>query len=322
MILKPLIKGLLTFIPGSQHFPLNSKTGGTDSAAYCYDVWLKHLTLLWNSGLRLVPNTVAEIGPGDSLGIGLAALLSGANTYYALDVINYYNVDLNIKIFDTLVELFRSRAGRSIKGWPDYDKYLNGQLFPSHILTNDSLIASLSPNRIAMIREILAGKRPDNSNISINYIVPWITSNKIREETVDVIISHSVLEHVNDLSSVYMSLFKLLKPGGFMSHQLDLGSHGLAQEWNGHRAYSESLWKVLAGRRRFLINRQPPSVHRELMKKNGFEIVCDLKIQRTDGIKRERLSAHWRNITDDDLTCSGAFIQAKRNSSISPAVNH
>jgi hypothetical protein len=76
---------------------------------YCYEVWLKHLTLLWANGLRTIPDTVAELGPGDSLGTGLAALLSGANHYYALDIIRYADTPRNLMIFDQLVDLFQRR---------------------------------------------------------------------------------------------------------------------------------------------------------------------------------------------------------------------
>ena len=116
MKMRPVVKGLLTFIPGMQRILPKGAGGDTDSAYYCYGVWLKHLTLLWENGLRSMPNTIAELGPGDSLGIGLAALLCGANNYYALDVKEYSHIETNLKIFDELVALFKSHAKRPIKG--------------------------------------------------------------------------------------------------------------------------------------------------------------------------------------------------------------
>ena len=54
--------------------------------------------------------TVAELGPGDSLGTGIAALLSGVEKYYALDVKPYFNNAINLEMFDRLLELFQRRA--------------------------------------------------------------------------------------------------------------------------------------------------------------------------------------------------------------------
>ena len=56
-----------------------------------------------------IPNSVAELGPGDSLGIGLAALLCGANNYYGLDAVPYCNDERNLKVFEELVGLFTQR---------------------------------------------------------------------------------------------------------------------------------------------------------------------------------------------------------------------
>jgi hypothetical protein len=120
-----------------------------------------------------------------------------------------------------------------------------------------------------------------------------------------------VLEHVSDLASTYHALYSWIKPNGRMTHQIDFTSHGLSERWNGFRAYPEFLWKIILGKRPFLINREPYSIHTELMNKNGFSVVCDLAQHRTDGIQRYELSKRWSNIADDDLTCSGAFIQAE-----------
>src|SRR5216683_257082 len=137
MALKPIIKGLATFIPGAYRVFGRHQTGGTDSAVYCYDVWLKHLTFLSENGMRYMPQTLAELGPGDSLGVGLAALLSGVSNYYALDIVHFSSPEQNLKVFEELVSLFKTRAARPTKGWPDYDGYLDTGLFPHRILPDE-----------------------------------------------------------------------------------------------------------------------------------------------------------------------------------------
>ena len=143
-------------------------------------------------------------------------------------------------------------------------------------------------------------------------MVPWLNSNVIERDTVDIILSHSVLEHVVDLETTYRALYLWLKPKGMMTHQIDFASHGLSEQWNGYRAYSELLWKIIYGKRTYLINRQPHSVHIDQILKNNFDVICDLQNYRTDGIQRSTLSEYWKNITDDDLSCSEAFIQAQK----------
>lgn len=311
MRLLEVIKGIISFVPGI--YPLFAKrtTGGTDSAKYCYDVWLKHLTLLWEYGMHEIPDTIAELGPGDSIGVGLAALLSGVRRYYALDVVEYADTERNLLIFNELINLFKNRAGRPTKGWPDYDRYLDSNLFPSHILTEKVLSNALTQERIDLIKNTILD-RSSGDKLVIKYIVPWNDRRIIDKETIDVIFSHSVLEHVSDLDGTYEAFSQWLKPNGRMSHQIDLSSHGLAQKWNGHWAYSELLWKITVGKRRCKINRQPCSKHIALLERNGFEIICLLKNSKPDGIVRSELSPYWRSMTEEDLRCSGLFIQARK----------
>jgi SAM-dependent methyltransferase len=313
MRMRRIAKGILTFIPCVRRLLPRGSTGGTNSAAYCYEVWMKHLTMLWEHGMHSLPASLAELGPGDSLGIGLAAMLSGVDRYYALDVVRFSDTDSNLAVFEELVSLFKARAPGSNKGWPEYDAYLDENLFPSHILTNDVLDASLSVERIGLIRNALLDPGSENNGIGIKYMVPWSDEDVIEEETVDLILSHAVLEHVVDLEATYSALHRWLRPGGMMSHQIGFTSHGITEKWNGYWAISERMWRIILGKRPYLINRQPCSVHMDLMRRNAFKIICLMKKYRADGIQRSELSPYWKDISDDDLTCSDIYVQAQRS---------
>ena len=310
MRIQALLKGLLTYIPGVPRLLPRGRTGGTDSAPYCYEVWMKHLTMLHAHGMEEVPRALAELGPGDSLGIGLAALLSGVERYHAFDVVRYSNREANLAVFDELVGLFGRRAGRPSLGWPDYDRYLDENLFPRDILSEGLLERSLSPDRIERIRASIAD--PDSPDSMIRYSVPWSGVGRMEEGRVEIIISHAVLEHVRDLNATYRDLAAWLEPGGLMSHQVGLVSHGITKEWNGHWAIPEPLWKLIMGRRPYLLNRQPCSAHLELLRKHGFEIIHLMKNGREGGIDRSRLAGNWKTLSDDDLACSDLFFIARR----------
>ena len=94
---KAIIKGLISFLPLVNKIK-GREGGGANYARYCYSVWLRHLKLANESGMNEVPHTLAELGPGDSLGIGIAALLSGVKSYCAFDVVNFIRLDQNISI--------------------------------------------------------------------------------------------------------------------------------------------------------------------------------------------------------------------------------
>ncbi len=55
-----------------------------------------------------------------------------------------------------------------------------------------------------------------------------------------------------------------------MSHQIDFKSAWAFHAWNGYRTCSDRLWEITLGRRPFMINRQPASVHLRLIQEAGF----------------------------------------------------
>lgn len=312
MLILSLAKGIATFIPGVESLMQYHKTGGTNSAEYSYRVWMKHLTLLWEHGPRAIPNTVAELGPGDSLGVGFSAMLSGANRYFALDVQKYANTEVNLRIFDELVEMFRRRAPGNSGGFPDYGKLLDAREFPSHILTDALLETAMAEPRLRRIRAAIANPEAATEGIEVRYFAPWSDAGLVVPGSVDLVLSHSVLEHVVDVPGTYAAIDQWLRPGGVQSHSIDFDAHNLASKWNGYRAYPEFFWRILVGKRKYTINREPCSTHVALQERFGYRMLCCLGRPRTDGIARSQLAPRWRGISDEDLACCQVFTQSRK----------
>lgn len=264
------------------------------------------------NGLSAQPGVVAEIGPGDSLGMGLAALFSGADKYFAFDIVKHINKERNVKVLDELVGLFSNREDipdvfESYKIKP----YLKSHSFPGHILTDECLERSLSQERIDSIRDALLNlDKVSDVKTQIRCFAPWYDSDILEEESVDMIISHAVLEHVDDIELTLEEVCRWLKPGGFVSFYINLSSHSMSVKWNGHWACSDFVWKLVRGKRPYLLNRQPCSRYIDVLQKLGFEIVCDVKYKDNSGVGRLHLAPKFENISDEDLATRGTFIQA------------
>lgn len=305
--LKAVVAGLATYIPSYDYL---RPTGGTDSARYCYSVWLRHLILGHADGLHSsMPKVVAELGPGDSIGIGLAALLSGAEQYYALDLVRYTDLKNNLAVFDELVRLFKNRE--PVPGddeFPLLRPKLDFYAFPKYLLNDESLSASLDPKRIEEIWSSI--EQSDSKSQMIVYQAPWDDPEVIQDGAVDMIYSQAVLEHVDDLPGVYRAMRRWLKPSGIMSHQIDFKCHGKADSWNGHWTYSDILWNVVVGRQPYLLNREPHSTHIRLLRENEFHIVRNAVSYSASELRRSQLARRYRELSDEDLTTSGAFILA------------
>jgi SAM-dependent methyltransferase len=250
-----------------------------------------------------MPERVAELGPGDSIGMGLAALLCGADRYYGLDALPLANLRRNLVVFDELVDLFRARA--PIPGeteFPGVKPKLKSYDYPAPLLT--------SPDRDRIEKIRFSIENPVDPESMIRYVAPWWDPGVIEAGRVDMIFSQAVLEHVDDLQTAYSAMRAWLAPGGWLSHQIDFRSHGTADDWNGHWTYGDGMWRLLRGRRAFLINREPHSTHVRLLREAGFTLVCDEAV-RDFAVGRHKLARRFASLSDDDLTISGAFIQAR-----------
>jgi SAM-dependent methyltransferase len=311
---KAIIKGIVSFLPGSKVLNRRER-GGANSARYCYSVWLRHLVLSHQHGMSKIPRVVAELGPGDSLGIGIAALLSGVESYCAFDVVNYSRSERNLKILEEILLLFETRAPVPDEAeFPKLFPRLNNYSFPCNILGNDTLAKSLLPTRVSAIRTALKKSSQTGDYMScISYSVPWNASSVLRENSIDLVLSQAVLEHVDELENAYSSMYRWLKPGGYMSHEIDFKSHGTTRDWNGHWSYGDVLWRIVRGKRAYLLNREPLSSHLRYAESAGFDLKWLSKVHMSMQTPRRDLAPRFAQLDDNDLTVSSTYLLAHKN---------
>jgi len=311
--MKPLLKGIVKSLPGIEHV-MHKRPGSTVKSRYCYAVWMRHLINAMENGMTRIPKSVVELGPGGTVGVGMAALLSGAEQYTGLDVVNNWETERNLQVFDELVTLFKNRE--AIPGKDEFPKMhapLPSYEFPSEILADSWLDQALSEERISQIREdIKSCMDKEGEGAMVRYIVPWERSNIIDPGSVDLIWSQAVLEHVEDPRNVYESMYKWLREDGIITHEIDFKSHGSSGLWNGHWTYSDFQWRVVKGRHSYLINRLSYKAHLDLMNEVGFNVIHTTLTSMESKLKKRDLAIRFKDMTDKELTTPTIFYQAKK----------
>ena len=190
--LPPVVRGSADFVPliGAQveRRRHGRRKGGSQSARYCDAVWFRHLAAISGvAGFRL--GHVGEIGPGSSLGLGLAALLCGASRYTALDVVAHANLNTNETVLDDLVSLLEDDAPV-----PNQDEFprvvprLDSLRLPSDILKGIGAI-SLDGVRARVEQLRFSLKHPGHGDSLIEYRVPSHDARCIRPQSVDFLFS-------------------------------------------------------------------------------------------------------------------------------------
>jgi hypothetical protein len=312
--LRLMLGGLKSYFP-VLHAGYRGAVGHT-TGAYCYSVWMRHLSMILHAVPSFVPRIVVELGPGDSLGVGCAALLSGADQYIGLDIVAHANPEHDLKILDELVELFEHHApipdGRI---FPNLEPKLSSYKFPSRLFTDDGpRRIRLDPARLRAIRAALA-ERQDvlYDNLPIGYAAPW-GPRTLDRQSVDLVLTQAVLQDMSheqsksELAGTFQAMSRWIRKGGVMSHQINFSFPG-GLEWNHHWRHSEAAWRLVRGHRPFFENRAPLSTYLTLCEENDFEVVSVKRVEEP-GIPREQAAPRFRSLSDEDFRTSSAHIVA------------
>ena len=229
---RAFLGGVLSYIPGLYAWwDRRRPTGNAFSSEYSKSIWNFHFDNYQRLlGSKVIPKVVAEFGTGASLGSLIAAIKDDVKFVIGLDLVPYAdNFKLNKKILDEIIPP---------KKHPDLN------------------------NKISL--EIAQISNPKSTS-KIKYLAPWDKNNLVPSEYIDFIFSHSVLEHVDQIEHAYSQMYRILKKGGIMSHKIDHSSHKITNSWNGHYKIKDLFWRIIRGRKPYLLNRLTPSEHKSLL---------------------------------------------------------
>lgn len=256
------------------------KHGCMTDPKYALDVFIKHYNRAHLSR-KCSEFSCLELGPGDSLYSIPIAHAFGARSCYLVDSGDYASDDF-------------SGFGRLL-----------------------SAISPTIPQAEPIIDELAACR--DWSDVltkcNSSYLTHGITSLKlIPDESVDLIWSNAVLEHVrkNEFLETMKQLFRILRQDGICSHTVDLRDH-FNMQLNSLR-FPESIWEstffIESG---FYTNRIRCSTMLDLFREAGF-VVESVNCNRwnTLPISRKKLNSAFSSLSYDDLLTYGFDISLKK----------
>ncbi|MBN2570042.1 MAG: methyltransferase domain-containing protein [Deltaproteobacteria bacterium] len=211
-----------------------------------------------------------EVGPGDSLLSAIVAAAHGARQCYLVDVGAFATQDLTV--------------------YHDMGSFL---------LQQNLSVPDVSGAK--NVAEVL-------SSCHATYLTKGIQSlHNISAESVDFVWSQAVLEHIyrQEFLDTLKELRRILRPDGICSHRIDLKDH-LSGSLNNLR-FSKSFWESDFIRRSgFYTNRIRYNDMLNYFEITGFDVDV-IKIDRWSElpIPRNKLSAEFRSLPEDDLLISG-----------------
>lgn len=262
-----------------------------------------HRNGLVQSGAGL--KQVAEIGPGDSFGSGMAALYSGAGTYTALDVIRHATHTTNLQVNDGILQLFLQQQDIPHQEFPDLSPALSDYHFPHNLLPADPELYREKHRQIKRSLESASG-----ADTVLDYQVSWMDTSAVPDREYDLIFSQAAMEHVSDIHQAYRKMHRMLRTGGIISHQVDFRAHEMTASWDGHFYILPRTWQILAHGRKYPMNRLPLSAHLEALTVAGFRLINLVRQTGTCTHPRLQPAVPGVQFDLDDRATMGALIQA------------
>jgi SAM-dependent methyltransferase len=259
--------------------------GNTETTAYAEAVF----TLYFNYYRQHIPSVqgirILEIGPGNNLGAGIYFLLAGARHYVGFDVLATFP-DRPQEYYRELLEEVSSRpqlVGRALLSKEEQDDIVKME----HGL-------QWNPERIEYLTPAYAEQMP------------------FRDDHFDYVYSNASFEHFQEPARVVHEVHRVLKPGGYTAHTIDLRDHA---DFSKPRQFLQIAPEIYRFASPHETNRWRASDFERAFRSAGFR-TCEVLINEASEIKDEefeKLDSHFRtNFSREDLAILGITVLAAK----------
>lgn len=245
------------------------------NANYSRDVFKSHMTSI-AARADANPKSLLELGPGDSVSTAIWACASSIEQTILVD------------------------AG----------KFATSEVASYRTALNLAGLERHQAASAATVEEMLSG-------LGAKYLCTGLVAlRSLPDESVDAMFSNAVLEHVrrSEFSDTIRELYRIQRPGGVSSHQVDLRDH-LGGALNSLRISHDRWESDLFSQSGFYTNRLRCSEIRAICTDAGWEILeCTERRWAQLVTPRSALHADFRHLSDDDLLVSGVRLVIRRPS--------
>ena len=189
--------------------------------------------------LPLEDKQIIELGPGNSLALALNCLCNGAKKYQMVDKYpRILKTEKQTKYVLEQIDYFKNKYHCNL------DKFIN----------KDTL--EFDPESLLYAQDSVEDLRT------------------ISSDSIDVILSISVFEHVKNVDKSFQEMRRVLKVGGVMYHKIDMRDHYNFSKPFKFLKYSDYAWNNLLTKEGFsYTNRLRIDDFQDMLSKYGFETI-------------------------------------------------
>jgi SAM-dependent methyltransferase len=171
-----------------------------------------------NDPVRVSRKHILEVGPGDNLGVALRLLSLGAASVTCVDAFEpvtdtKHNALVYSALWQSLSDQERSRL--------------------------EDVVSVGEDHRVTL--------RADG-RLRVHYSAPIGSTQHLRPDSFDLVISRAVLEHIDDLGRGWSRMHRSLKPDGEMWHVVDFRSHKMFDRIHAlyFLTFREPIWRLIS----------------------------------------------------------------------------
>jgi SAM-dependent methyltransferase len=217
-----------------------------------------------------------------------------------------------IKLFhDWHITLFDVWDNRQLKGFKHFFSLLRNTI---------ELEMHLTPEQAKRVEQLLNSITKVNSFDELyelldeEYVLePHGSLSNFRSSSFQAVFSTNVLEHISQkiLPKYVQDIYRLLKPGGYSVHLIDLADHFYYYDKSisakNYLCCSEKRWKRYFENEIQYFNRLQKSEWLQLFQKSGLELV-EVRSSGCADISRIRITERWRNLDQTELQATNLWI--------------